>query len=205
MKKTYTKIYTKFTKFTQATPQFAAAKGQFVNKNDKCKNEQRIILSPLQHYAITYKALIQAINNVIRKKLAGIIIWRIHKVLELQRNEYLKTKSKKLNFLTKANIKLVIDKVHIINLSAHQLTLTKKSQLGPGLGYSFLDKNKNRRKFQAANLESVCQRVDNEINQKPKEDLHEFEFIPIFLSRMLMIVKTTLIIFLNMIKILVLL
>ena len=114
------------------------------------------------------------INNVIRKKLAGIIIWRIHKVLKSQRNEYFKTKSKKLNFLTKAIIKLVKHEVHVINLSAHQLTLTKKSQLRPGLEYSFLDKNKNRGKFQAANLESVCQRVDDEINQKPKEDLHEF-------------------------------
>ena len=59
--------------------------------------------------------------------------------------------------------------VPTINLSAHQLTETEKSQLKLGFEYSFIDKNKNQRKFLVANLESVFQRVDDEINQEVKE------------------------------------
>ena len=88
------------------------------------------MLSHLQDYAITIKALIQEhkflieqINDVVGKTLARIIIK--HKVLELQRKESFKTKNKKLNYLIKANIKPVMYKVLILHLSAHQLTLTE--------------------------------------------------------------------------------
>lgn len=90
------------------------------------------MLSHLQDYAITIKALIQEhkflieqINDVVGKTLARIIIKHIHKVLELQRKESFKTKNKKLNYLIKANIKPVMYKVLILHLSAHQLTLTE--------------------------------------------------------------------------------
>ena len=47
-------------------------------------------------------------------------------------------------------------------------------QLKLGLEYIFIDKNKHQRKLLAANVESVCQRVDDEINQEIKEHFPEF-------------------------------
>ena len=82
-----------------------------------------------------------------------------------------------------------------MNLSAHRLTATEKSQLKFGLKYSFIDKNKNQRKFLAANLESVCQRVVGEIHPEVKDRIfmNFLEGIPIFLLTMLIMLKTILI------------
>ena len=62
--------------------------------------------------------------------------------------------------------------------NSHRLIL----QFKLGLEYIFIDKNKNQRKLLAANLESVCQRVDDEINQEVKEDFPEFRYTDIFMK-----------------------
>ena len=50
----------------------------------------------------------------------------------------------------------------------------ERSQLELGLEYSFTNNSKNQRKFLAANLESIYQRVDKDIDQGMKEEFHEF-------------------------------
>ena len=118
------------------TPKFATVKGHLINKNDKWKFEQRIILPHLQDHAITIKALIQEhkfvieeINHVIEITLAGIIIQHIHKVLGLQMKEPIKLKNQSSNYLIKTNIKPVRYDVLIINTTVHQLTTTENQDL----------------------------------------------------------------------------
>ena len=50
----------------------------------------------------------------------------------------------------------------------------ERLQLKLGLKYSFINKSKNQQKFLAANLESICQKVDKDIDQGMKEEFHEF-------------------------------
>ena len=50
----------------------------------------------------------------------------------------------------------------------------ERSQLELGLEYSFISKSKNQRKFLVANLESICQRADKDIEQGMIEESHEF-------------------------------
>ena len=50
----------------------------------------------------------------------------------------------------------------------------ERSQLELGLGYALIINIKNQRKFLAANLKSICQRVDKDIDQDIKEEFHEF-------------------------------
>ena len=49
-----------------------------------------------------------------------------------------------------------------------------RSQLELGLEYSLISKSKNQPKLLAANLESICQKVDKDIDQGMEEQLHEF-------------------------------
>ena len=57
-------------------------------------------------------------------------------------------------------------------------------QLELGLEQSFINKNKNQRKYLAANLESINQKVSNEVNNDQKEIFHEFlrAYIDIFIE-----------------------
>ena len=50
-------------------------------------------------------------------------------------------------------------KVPIVNLTSRILSERERMQLGLGLEQSFINKNKNRRKYLAANLESINQKV----------------------------------------------
>ena len=59
-------------------------------------------------------------------------------------------------------------------MTKYVLSAVERSQLELGLEYSFINKSKNRRKFLAANLESICQKVDKDIDQAMKEEFHEF-------------------------------
>ena len=56
------------------------------------------------------------------------------------------------------------DSVSIVNLTKYVLSTVERSQLELGLEYSFINKSKTQRKFLAANLESICQRVDKDID-----------------------------------------
>ena len=47
-------------------------------------------------------------------------------------------------------------------------------QLKLGLDYSYIDKNKNTRKFLAANLETLAQRTSDSVEAHRLEEYHEF-------------------------------
>ena len=65
------------------------------------------------------------------------------------------------------------NQVPTVNLTKYVLSTVERSQLELGLEYSFINKSKNQRKFLAANLESICQRVEKDIDQGMKEEFHE--------------------------------
>ena len=56
------------------------------------------------------------------------------------------------------------NQVPIVNLTKYVLSTVERSQLELGLEYSLINESKNQRKFLAANLESICQRVDKDID-----------------------------------------
>ena len=74
----------------------------------------------------------------------------------------LKTKTKKLKHLIELKQPPPQrNQIPIVNLTkCVLLSAAERSQLELGFQYSFINKSKNQRKFLAANLESICQRVD---------------------------------------------
>ena len=53
------------------------------------------------------------------------------------------------------------NQILMVNLTKYVfLSTVERSQLELGFEYSFINKSENQRKFLAANLESICQRVD---------------------------------------------
>ena len=88
------------------------------------------------------------------------------------------TKNKKLQVLiSKAHKREKISdsyKTPIINLSNTDLTLEESKQLNLGREYSFVDKNKNIKKFLAANFESIADRITDNLQSDQRENFHEF-------------------------------
>ena len=64
--------------------------------------------------------------------------------------------------------------VLIINLSNYNLSSQETQQLKLGLDYCFVDKNKDVRRFLAANMESLADSVKGIIDHKNLEHFHEF-------------------------------
>ena len=62
----------------------------------------------------------------------------------------------------------------IINLSNYNLSSQETQQLKLGLDYCFVDKNKDVRRFLAANMESLADSVKGNIDHKNLEHFHEF-------------------------------
>ena len=89
-----------------------------------------------------------------------------------------KAKKKKLEVLISKTHKRenVSDsyKTPIINLSNIGLTLEESKQLNLGLEYSFVDKNKNIKKFLAANFESIADRITDNLQSDKQESFREF-------------------------------
>ena len=89
-----------------------------------------------------------------------------------------KAKKKKLEVLISKTHKRenVSDsyKAPIINLSNIGLTLEESKQLNLGLEYSFVDKNKNIKKFLAANFESIADRITDNLQSDKQESFREF-------------------------------
>ena len=56
------------------------------------------------------------------------------------------------------------NQVPIVNLTKYVLSTVERSRLELGLEYSLINESKNQRKFLVANLESICQRVDKDID-----------------------------------------
>ena len=64
--------------------------------------------------------------------------------------------------------------VPVINLLTYHLKDIEYQQLKLGLDYSYIDKNKNTRKFLAANLETLAQRTSDSVEAHRLEEYHEF-------------------------------
>ena len=168
--------------YREVTPKFALVKGQFKTEKDKWKCEQKVMLSHLQDHKNTLKPLIKEYNtlriymiNNYGKTFCNIITNHIMNRLRESRMLSLKTKNKKLRCLIELKQPPPqYDQVLIVNLTKYVLSTVERSQLELGLEYSFINKSKNQRKFLAANLESICQRVDKDIDQGMKEEFHEF-------------------------------
>ena len=168
--------------YQEVTPKFALVKGQFKTGRGKWKCEQRVMLSHLQDHKNMLKSLIKEYNmlliymiNNYGKTFCNIITNRIMNRLRESRMVSLKTKNNKLKRLIELKQPLPQhNQVPIVNLTKYVLSAVERSQLELGLEYSFINKSKNQRKFLAANLESICQKVDKDIDQAMKEEFHEF-------------------------------
>ena len=167
--------------YQEVTPKFALVKGQFKTGRDKWKCEQRVMLPHLQHHKNTLKSLIKEYNMILinminnyGKTLCNIIANRIMNRLREPRTVSSKTKNNKLKRLIELKQPLPQhNHVPIVNLTKYVLSAVERSQLELGLEYSFINKSKNQRKFLAANLELICQKVDKDIDQAMKEEFHE--------------------------------
>ena len=87
--------------------------------------------------------------------------------------------------------------VPIINLSNYNPSNQEKQQLKLGFDYCFVDKNKDIRRFLAANMESLANNVNGNIDHKNLEYFHKYftyVAIQIFLQITFMLQKIILII-----------
>ena len=64
-------------------------------------------------------------------------------------------------------------KTPIINLSSIEFTLEESKQLNLCLEYSFVDKNKNVKKFLATNFKSIADRIPDNIQSDLRENYQE--------------------------------
>ena len=71
-------------------------------------------------------------------------------------------------------IKLTNYSTPIINLSNYYLLIQETQQLKLGWDYCFVDKNKDVRRFLAANMESLADSIKGNIDHKNSEHFHEF-------------------------------
>jgi len=167
--------------FHNVIPTFARVSGNFSNDNDKWHCSKRILLSELRKHQQKLTELIyeeREINSQLERKcgykLCQILILKIKNVLLSERIDNITTKNKKLYRLIKATVNKTTYRVPLINLSDHELNNHEENQLRFGLEQSFVYKNKNQRKFLAANLETLSQKVDSCIPADKKEHFHEF-------------------------------
>ena len=107
-----------------------------------------------------------------------ILLKPVSSSLRRERLFSLKTKNKKLEVLiSKAPKREKVSdsyKTPINNSSTIELILEESKQLNLGLEYSFVDKNKNIKKFLAANFESIADRITDNLQSDQRENFHEF-------------------------------
>ena len=166
----------------QVIPKFPGVKGQFLYNNDKFDNEMKILYSHLLENKRSLSSLTSKLweckDDLIisfGKILASILE---HKIIKINRAEIIKsfkTKNKKLKFLLKKAERKTITKysVPVINLSTYHLKNIEYQQLKLGLDYSYINKNKNTRKFLAANFETLAQRTRHYVEVHRLEEYHE--------------------------------
>ena len=86
-----------------------------------------------------------------------------------------KIKNKKLwNLLPKNSTNQIKYSVPVVNLSNNHLTKKERVPLSFGLEHRFLVKSKHIKKNLAANLEVVAETVTDSLDNKIREDFHEF-------------------------------
>ena len=162
---------------------FAMVKGQFVNETDSLTASHKFMKSRLtKHVQDLYNLSIQ--YNDLKSLLysnSGIVLGNTllniaQRSLSKRRYLSFKTKNQKIVNLIKRKRKSCNTNysVPIINLSNYNLSSQETQQLKLGLDYCFVDKNKDVRRFLAANMESLADSVKGNIDHKNLEHFHEF-------------------------------
>ena len=182
-------------------PKFVEVKGQFLNNNDKYDSEMKILHSHLLENKRNLSSLTAKLQEC-RDDLIisfGKIFGRIleHYIIKINKTERIKsfkTKNKKLKFLFKKAERKITTKYSVpaINLSTYHLKDIEYQQLKLGLDYSYIGKNKNTRKFLAANFETLAQRTNDAVEAHRLDKDHEVcVVIQTFLLKMYFKRKTT--------------
>ena len=162
---------------------FAMVKGQFVNETDSLTASHKFMKSRLtKHVEDLYNLSIQ--YNDLKSLLysnSGIVLGNTlinipQRSLSKRRYLSFKTKNQKIVNLIKRKRKPCNTNysVPIINLSNYNLSSQETQQLKLGLDYCFVDKNKDVRRFLAANMESLADSVKDNIDHKNLKHFHEF-------------------------------
>ena len=114
-------------------------------------------------------------------KIRGLIIDKVVKEARVKSNQHSKykrlttNKENKYKKTTKKTTNIVNKQpVPVINLSGTKLSVDEQNILAFGLEHSFIDKNSNIKKYLAANMEAVADRVTPHLENNKKEDFHEF-------------------------------
>ena len=110
------------------------------------------------------------------KIFASILEHNIIKINRTKRIKSFKTKKKKLKCLFKKAERKTTTKysVPVIYLLTYHLKDIEYQQFKLGLDYSYIDKNKNTRKFLAANFDALAQRTSDSVEARRLEEYHEF-------------------------------
>ena len=116
-------------------------------------------------------------HKTLGKKVVSIrskvLLKDLSSLLQRERLLSFKTINKKLEVLiSRANKRENVSdsyKTTIINLSNVELTLEESKQLIVGLEFSFVDKNKNIKKFLDANFKSLADRITDNIQSDQRE------------------------------------
>ena len=167
-------------------PKFAMVKGQFINETDSLTASRKLMKSHLTEHVQDLYNLSMKYNDL--KSLpysnSGIVLGNT--LMNIAQRSLLKRRY--LSFFKKKNQKIVKRNLikrkrkpcnknysaPIINLSNYNLSSQETQQLKLGLDYCFVDKNKDVRRFLAANMESLADSVKDNIDHKNLEHFHEF-------------------------------
>ena len=155
---------------------FANVKGQFLNERDRWKSSEIILKSQLHKHEKVLSRLIKE-HDRYRKIKNSVILYKILnnfvlKTLSKENTFQLSTKNKKLRNLSPKQSSYNYSKVPIMNLSSVQSI--DVSPLEHGLKQCFVHKNKYIKKDIAAEFETLCSSVDNDISPGDMENFHEF-------------------------------
>ena len=168
--------------FVDVTPKFAIVKGQFISETDSLTASRKLMKSHLtKHVQDLYNLSVQ--YNDLKSLLylnIGIVLGNTLINIarrSISKRHYLsfKTKNQKIiNVITRKRKPCNTNySVPIINLSNYNLSNQERQQLKLGLDYCFVDKNKDVRRFPAANMGSLADSVKGNIDHKNLEDFHE--------------------------------
>ena len=130
----------------------------------------------------SYNDIKHCLINVCAQLLTCLYIDRISRLTYQERLSGLHIKNRKVHMLisqkspTESNFK-----IPIVNLTSQTLSQRERAQLELALEQSFINKNKNQQKCLGANLESINQKVSNEINNDQKENLYKFLHVYTFI------------------------
>ena len=104
-----------------------------------------------------------------------IMLKSISKSLQRERLGSFKTKNKKsFNLMERRTKENVDQKVPFINLSNYQLNEKEYDQFKVGLNHCFINKDKNVKKYIAANMEPIAYIASEKVDQTGLENLHQF-------------------------------